>query len=80
MSVVDSRFITLSDVAAVIWQAADGKTPLSEIVSKQICFEFDVDVNRAQRDAQQFVDDLSQQGVLLVSARPIDCSIAAEVP
>ncbi len=33
MSTVDSTFFTLNPVATVIWQAADGRTPLSEIVA-----------------------------------------------
>ena len=33
MSAVDSTFFTLNPVASVIWQAADGCTPLSEIVA-----------------------------------------------
>ena len=32
MSAVNSTFFTLNEVATVIWQAADGRTPLSEIV------------------------------------------------
>jgi hypothetical protein len=31
MSALDSTFFTLNEVATVIWQAADGNTPLSEI-------------------------------------------------
>ena len=33
MSAADSTFFTLNPVASVIWQAADGRTPLSEIVA-----------------------------------------------
>jgi len=29
MSAVDSTFFTLNEVATLIWQAADGRTPLS---------------------------------------------------
>ena len=35
MSTADSTFFTLNEVASVIWQAADGCTPLSEIVDRQ---------------------------------------------
>ena len=38
MSAVDSTFFTLNPVASVIWQAADGQTPLSEIVA-QSCLQ-----------------------------------------
>lgn len=71
MSTADSTFFTLNDVATVIWQAADGRTPLSEIVADKICGEFEVDFERAQRGADYFVDELSQHGILLVSEHPL---------
>lgn len=78
MSVTDSVFFTLNDVASVIWQAADGHTPLSEIVAKRVCDEFDVDPERAQRGAERFVEALSQHGILSVSDRPIMDSFTTE--
>src|SRR5271155_4099394 len=71
MSAADSTFFTLNEVASAIWQAADGRTPLSEIVAGKICQEFDVDQERAQRGADHFVDELSQHGILLVSDQPL---------
>ncbi len=71
MSAQDSTFFTLNEVATVIWQAADGCTPLSEIVRGKICQEFEVDAEQAQRGAERFVDELSQHGILLVSERPL---------
>lgn len=76
MSTADSTFFTLNEVASVIWQAADGCTPLSEIVLGKICQEFDVDEERAQRGAERFVDELSQHGILLVSDQPLTESSA----
>lgn len=73
MSAVDSTFFTLDEVATVIWQAADGKTPLSEI-SRRISEEYDVSPAQAQRDAEQFVDDLAKHGILLVSDAPATSS------
>ncbi len=72
MSAVDSTFFTLNEVATAIWQAADGRTPLSEIVARRVCSEFEVEPEVACRDAEQFVDELSQHGILLVSDRPLD--------
>ena len=71
MSVADSTFFILNEVASVIWQAADGRTPLSEIVAGRVCQEFDVDPEQARRDAERFVDELSQHGILLVSDQPM---------
>jgi hypothetical protein len=70
LSTKDSFFFTLNDVASVIWQAADGRTPLSEIVQNKVCEEFDVQRDRAQHAAERFVDELSQHGILLVSDQP----------
>src|SRR5437868_15547643 len=74
MSAMDSTFFTLNPVATAIWQAADGHTPLSEIVTRHICAEFDVDLETASRDVEQFVQDLSSHGVLLVSDQPFQDS------
>jgi hypothetical protein len=76
MSVVDSTFFSLNEVAGVIWQAADGKTPLSEIISRNICPQFDVEPEQAAQEAAQFVNELAEHGILLVSDQPI----AAEGP
>jgi len=78
MSTTDSTFFTLNDVATVIWQAADGCTPLKDIVANKICSEFDVDRERAQRGADLFVDELSQHGILLVSEHPLSNSAASQ--
>jgi Coenzyme PQQ synthesis protein D (PqqD) len=71
MSAVDSTFFTLNEVATVIWQSADGRTPLSEIVERRICEEFEIEPDVARRDAEQFVSELSQHGILVVSPEPI---------
>jgi len=70
MNSADSTFFTLNPVATAIWQAADGRTPLREIVRTKICEQFDVDPAQAEKDAQEFVADLSQHGILLVSSQP----------
>jgi len=77
MSAVDSTFFTLNEIATLIWQAADGRTALSDIVTSKICSEFDIDPDQAGRDAEQFVNDLSQHGILVVSEQPITASSAA---
>lgn len=73
MSAVDSTLYNLSEVATIIWQAADGRTPLSEIVRGRICVEFDVEAGAAYRDAEGFVEDLARHGILRVSDSPIPC-------
>ena len=79
MSAVDSTFFTLNEVATAIWQAADGRTPLSEIVASTVCDDFEVDLETARRDAEQFVNELSHHGILLVSDHPFDISLGPVV-
>src|SRR5713226_3590811 len=71
MNSADSTFFTLNEVATVIFQAADGKTPLREIVRDRVCEQFDIDPEQAQADAEQFVAELSGHGILLVSSHPL---------
>ncbi|HXZ31664.1 MAG TPA: PqqD family protein [Terriglobales bacterium] len=71
MSVADSTFFTLNEAGTAIWQAADGQTPLSEIVSAKILAEFEVIPSEAQRDTEQFVTELAQHGILRISDHPI---------
>ena len=71
MSAADSSLFSLSEVASVIWQAADGRTPLSEIVAQRVCAEYDVPLTDAYRDAEAFVEELSSHGILRVSDHPV---------
>jgi hypothetical protein len=70
MSAKDSTLFSLSDVATVIWEAADGRTPLSEIVERRVCVEFDVPANVAYQDAEKLVEELATRGILSVSSQP----------
>ena len=72
MNSMDSTFFTLNEVATAIWQAADGRTPLREIVRNRVCEQFDVDPEQAQTDAEQFVAGLSTHGILLVADHPLE--------
>ena len=71
MSAEDSTLFSLSEVATVIWQAADGATSLEEIVAQSICVEYDVEPAEALQDAEAFVEELARHGILHVSDRPI---------
>jgi hypothetical protein len=78
MNSVNSTFFTLNEIATAIWQAADGRTPLREIVREKICGEFEVDPDEAQKDAAVFVAELSEHGILLVADRPFQDGLAPE--
>jgi hypothetical protein len=71
MNSADSTFFTLNEVATAIFQAADGRTPLREIVRDKICGQFEVDPDEARADAEQFVAELSGHGLLIVSNQPL---------
>ncbi len=71
MSAKDSTLFSLNEVATVIWQAADGQTPLPEIVEQKVCAEFEVEPAQALGDAEEFVARLAERGILQVSEQPI---------
>jgi hypothetical protein len=71
MLVKDSRVFSLNPTASAIWSAADGLTPLREIVARKLVDEFEVDADTAYRDALELVEALAQQGVLLLADQPI---------
>jgi len=72
MNSADATFFTLNEVATAIFQAADGQTPLQDIVRNQICEQFEIDPEQAQADAEQFVAELSGHGILLISNQPLN--------
>jgi hypothetical protein len=71
MSAADSTLFSLNEVATMIWQAADGATPLSEIVQRRVCQEFDVEPEAAYGDAVELIEELAGHGILLFSDQPI---------
>jgi hypothetical protein len=71
MSTVDSTLFSLNPTGSVIWEAADGKTPLSRIIEEKVCKEFDVTVEQASVDADEFVGKLAEHGILVISDQPI---------
>jgi hypothetical protein len=71
MSGQGSTLFTLNPTATILWQAADGATPLKEIVERRICSEFEVQPEQAMRDAEMLAEDLAEHGILLISEEPI---------
>ena len=70
MSGGDSTLFALNGTAALLWAAADGVTPLDDIVERHICARFDVDPAVAFRDAEEVVEQLAEHGILLLSDEP----------
>jgi hypothetical protein len=71
MTARDSVLSRLNEAGTAIWDAADGVTPLEEIVAQKICSQYDVDPAEALKDAEEFVQDLAGDGILIVSDQPI---------
>src|SRR5208282_2950940 len=77
MSVRDSTLFNLNELGTIIWQAADGATTLEDIVAQKVCLEYDVAQDEALRDAEAFVRELAEQGILLISDHPFAAPAAA---
>lgn len=71
MSARDSTLFSLNETASAIWQAADGRTPLSEIVERVLCSAYEVAPDEALRHAEELVRELAERGILRVSEEPI---------
>lgn len=70
MSGRDSSLFSLNETASILWQAADGLTPLAEIVERQVCAVYDVPLDVALRDAREVAEQLAERGILLLSDTP----------
>ena len=72
MSGRDSTLFTLNGTGAALWEAADGVTPLEDLVRQGICARFDVEFAVAMRDAEALVEQLAGHGLILLSDAPMD--------
>jgi len=71
MSARESTLFGLNETGAILWEAADGVTPLDQIVRERICAQFDVEEQAALRDAEEIVRELAERGLVRVSDAPI---------
>ena len=74
MSGRDSTLFTLNKTATILWQSADGTTPLDEIVKLRVCTEFEVEPAEALHDAETLARELAGHGILQISEEPISQS------
>ena len=56
----------LNRVATQIWESADGKTRLRDIVSR-ICERFEVDWDTAQHDVMIFIPQLQTKELIIIT-------------
>lgn len=73
LSADDSSLYVLNELGTILWEAADGRTPLREIVDRRICTEFDVDLDTGLHDAVEFLDRLASHGIVELSSAPPAC-------
>jgi Coenzyme PQQ synthesis protein D (PqqD) len=71
MSGRDSTLFTLNKTATILWQSADGTTPLDEIVEHRIVPEFQVEAAEALQDAETLARELASHEILQISEQPI---------
>jgi hypothetical protein len=71
MSARDSTLFSLNETAAAIWLAADGRTPLSEIIERTVCSKYEVAPEEVLQDAEDLVRELATQGILRISDQPV---------
>lgn len=77
MSARDSALFSLNETAALLWRAADGQTPLADIVARDICPAFDIDMDTALRDATELAQGLAERGILQVGNQPFEAGSAS---
>ncbi len=75
MSGKDSTLFTLNETATILWQSADGSTPLQKIVEERICTQFQVEATTALRDAEDLARELASHQILQISEQPIQGSV-----
>src|ERR1700724_3654741 len=71
MSATNSTLFTLNEVATVIWESANGATPLEDIVANEICTQYDIAPEIALKDAEGLVEGLAEHGLVVLSDKPI---------
>lgn len=76
MSGRDSTLFTLNKTATILWQSADGATPLDQIVEHKISPEFEVEPAVAMQDAETLARELASHEILQVSEQPIPPRVA----
>lgn len=62
----DGYLHVLNKIASLIWENADGKTKVSEIIEK-ICQEYEVDQETAKQDAIGFIRDLKIKNLVTIA-------------
>lgn len=62
---------TLNTIATRIWELTDGKTRVEEIIEK-VCEGFEVSRDRVEKDCCQFMNQMVEKGLLILSSQPVE--------
>ncbi len=62
----EGKLRTFNEIGTFIWEQADGKHTLAEIVN-QVCQRFDVDYPQAARDTEVFIQELEDKNMLALT-------------
>lgn len=65
----EGKLRTLNEAGTFIWEQADGKHTLAEIID-QMCEKFDVDYAQAEQDAVAFIQELVSKNMLVLNGMP----------
>ena len=71
VNLADNTFHALNPVATFIWQQANGKTSVKEIAQK-MRREFEVEWDTAEKDCLEFISELVNKGMLILSPHPFE--------
>jgi hypothetical protein len=72
LSADDSSLYVLNELGSLLWEAADGRTPLRQIVDQSICVEFEVDRDTGLHDAESFLRELAAYGIVALSPAAVN--------
>ena len=66
----EGKLRTLNEAGTFIWEQADGRHTLSEVIN-QMWQKYDVDYTQAAQDAEVFVHELESQNMLVLTDSPV---------
>jgi len=68
VSPMDSDVTILDEVGTSIWELMDGSRDIRGI-AKEVCGEFEVSMDTAKGDIEEFIEDLTDKKLITVSHR-----------
>lgn len=66
VSPLDSEVTILNEVGSLIWKLMDGFRDIEQLV-KELCKEYEVSVEEAKKDIEEFIEDLTNKNLLTIS-------------